>query len=1023
MPIHVDLHIHSKYSRATSRDCDLEHLSLWARRKGIAVVATGDLTHPAWRAELRDKLIPAEPGLFRLADATTEAIDRDLPAACRSSVRFMLTGEISTIYKAGERTRKVHHVVYAPSLEAADRLSEKLARVGNIASDGRPILGLDSRHLLEMVLESDPAAYLVPAHIWTPWFSVLGSKSGFDTVDECYRDLAHHIFAVETGLSSDPAMNWTVSMLDRFRLVSNSDAHSPANLAREATVLDVEPDYFAIRRALETGIGYVGTVEFFPEEGKYHLDGHRKCDIRLTPEETRALGGRCPVCGGALTVGVMHRVAELADRPVDAPPPATAGAVRSLVPLAEILSELLDSGPATKTVRAAFDALLAGLGPELHILEAAPLEDVAKAASPLLAEALARLRRGQTRRQAGYDGEYGVIRLFEDDELRELRNGALLFDSPMVRRPGRSKAVAAVVPPPVAPASAVEPLPVGLDPDQEAAAATLEGPLLIIAGPGSGKTRTLTHRIARLIEVHHVPPERCLAVTFTRRAATELRERLEALLPSRGQRVEVHTFHSLGLEILRVHGAVVGLEPGFRVADEAERIALLTRRLAMPDAKARKVIREVSRFKRSGTASGSDEMARARNVYLETMIEHDLVDFDDLVSLAVDVLVAAPAVARAWRERFPWISVDEYQDVDAKQHALLRLLAPPGSNLCAIGDPDQAIYGFRGADVGIFHRFSEDYPGARVVRLRRNYRSAAAIVEGSARVMGREADEAVGRSGTEFALQLHEAASERAEASFVVETLEHLLGGHSFLALDSGRSAGQESSLGFSDFAVLYRVDAQSGTLLEALARAGIPVQKRSHDPLALAPGVRSVMEHLGDLKAGGAGSVTDQLREAATASGDPAALAALDLLLPLARSCDEQPERFLSELALATEADTWDPRADRVSLMTLHASKGLEFQVVFVIGCEDGLLPLRWGSSPAPEPADTEEERRLFYVGMTRARDQVLLTRARRRSWRGEVREMAPSPFLAALPGHLVEHRRGRGRKRQPKPRQLDLF
>ena len=292
MAFYADLHIHSKYSRATSKDCDLKHLAYWARKKGIAVVGTGDFTHPVWIAELKEQLVPAEPGLFRLKPDLEKEVSAMLPPACQGTTRFMLSVEISTIYKKGEKTRKIHHLLYAPDFPSAERIIQSLSKIGNLKSDGRPILGLDSRHLLEITLESGPGSYLVPAHIWTPWFAALGSKSGFDAIDECYADLAAHIFAVETGLSSDPEMNWRVSSLDRFRLVSNSDAHSPQKLGREACVFDTELDYFAIRTALETGHGYEGTLEFFPEEGKYHLDGHRNCNVRLLPNETKQLGGR-----------------------------------------------------------------------------------------------------------------------------------------------------------------------------------------------------------------------------------------------------------------------------------------------------------------------------------------------------------------------------------------------------------------------------------------------------------------------------------------------------------------------------------------------------------------------------------------------------------------------------------------------------------------------------------------------------------------------------------------------------------
>ncbi len=346
---HADLHIHSRFSRACSKDCDIEHLSWWALRKGLTVLGTGDFTHPAWAAELKDTLVPAEPGLFRVRPELERRLLRDSPATCAGTVRFMLSVEISTIYRRDERTRKVHHLIYAPDFEAAGRITTALAAVGNLASDGRPILGLDSRDLLEITLSAGPGCFLVPAHVWTPWFAVLGSRSGFDAVADCYGDLAGHIFAVETGLSSDPAMNWTCSSLDAYRLVSNSDAHSPPMLGREATVFGTGLDYFAMAEALRTGQGLDGTIEFFPEEGKYHLDGHRKCGVRIDPEQTRALEDRCPACGKPLTVGVLHRVAELADRPAGFRPAGAAG-FTSLVQLPEIIGEILATGPKSKKV-------------------------------------------------------------------------------------------------------------------------------------------------------------------------------------------------------------------------------------------------------------------------------------------------------------------------------------------------------------------------------------------------------------------------------------------------------------------------------------------------------------------------------------------------------------------------------------------------------------------------------------------------------------------------------------------------
>jgi uncharacterized protein (TIGR00375 family) len=412
---HTDLHMHSKYSRACSKDSDLEHLTLWARRKGVTVMGTGDFTHPAWFSRLREDLVPAEPGLFRLRAELDEDIARRLPPSVASDpVRFMLSAEISTIYLRGGRTRKIHHLVYMPGFDAAEAFNRRLAQVGDLSSDGRPVLGLDSRDLLEITLACGDGAYLVPAHVWTPWFGVFGSKSGFDTIEECYGDLADHIFALETGLSSDPAMNWRVSGLDGYQLVSYSDAHSPPRVGRETTVFDVDLDYFAVLRALRTGTGHEGTVEFFPEEGRYHLDGHRKCGVRMNPEETRRRGGICPVCGKPLTIGVLSRVEELADRKKGVRPDGAAG-FRSLVPLSEIVGEVLGVGPKSKKVFAEVDRLTATLGSELAILEDVPVDDIA-ACSPPLAEAVRRLRRSEVIREPGYDGEYGVIRLFGPGE-------------------------------------------------------------------------------------------------------------------------------------------------------------------------------------------------------------------------------------------------------------------------------------------------------------------------------------------------------------------------------------------------------------------------------------------------------------------------------------------------------------------------------------------------------------------------------------------------------------------------------
>jgi uncharacterized protein (TIGR00375 family) len=415
----ADLHVHSKYSRATSKNATLEGFYQWANIKGMQVVGTGDFTHPGWFRELREKLIPAEPGLFRLKKKPRTP---GLPGLTSggSEVRFCLSAEISTIYKKAGRARKIHSLIYAPDFDSVARTNKELAKIGNIASDGRPILGLDARNLLELVLDVSDKNHFIPAHIWTPWFSLFGSKSGFDRIEECFDDLSPHIFALETGLSSDPEMNWRLSMLDRYSLVSNSDAHSPCNLGREATVFDTELNYSSLFGALKTKKGFLGTLEFFPEEGKYHLDGHRNCKICLKPEETKKLKERCPVCGKKVTVGVLNRVESLADRK-QGKRPSDAPGFTCLIPLPEIISELLGVGKSSKQVLKHYTEIISAFGNEFAVLQDVPIEALKSCSLPLFAEAVSRLRKKRICPSGGYDGEFGVVRVFDSRELSKLR--------------------------------------------------------------------------------------------------------------------------------------------------------------------------------------------------------------------------------------------------------------------------------------------------------------------------------------------------------------------------------------------------------------------------------------------------------------------------------------------------------------------------------------------------------------------------------------------------------------------------
>ncbi len=411
----ADFHIHSKYSRATSKDMNLESLDKWAKIKGLKVLGTGDFTHPEWFKNIKEKLIPAEPGLFKIKNGD-------------DAMRFILTSEISCIYSKKNRVRKIHIIVFAPSFDVVDKINAHLGWIGNLKSDGRPILGLDAKELAKIVLGASPDCFIVPAHAWTPWFSIFGSRSGFDSIEECFDEYAKYIYAIETGLSSDPAMNWRLSALDKITLISNSDAHSPQKIGREANVFDTELSYGAIVKAIKAKNPkeFLYTIEFFPEEGKYHYDGHRLCGISLSPPESKKYNNICPTCGRPLTIGVMNRVDQLANRQPGSGPE---GAIpfKSLIPLNEIIAESLGMTVASRQVDEEYKNLIKKFGNEFNILLDVSRQDLEGATLPEIAEGVSRVREGRVTIEPGYDGVYGKIKIFAQGEQKKItKQGTLV---------------------------------------------------------------------------------------------------------------------------------------------------------------------------------------------------------------------------------------------------------------------------------------------------------------------------------------------------------------------------------------------------------------------------------------------------------------------------------------------------------------------------------------------------------------------------------------------------------------------
>lgn len=1148
----ADFHVHSKHSIATARNLDLENVYIWAQKKGITVVATGDFTHPLWIQELLEKLIPAEDGLFRLRNDIADRCDEYVPHSCKGTVRFMLISEISNIYKKNGRTRKNHNLVFIPDFSSALRFNARLDKIGNIRSDGRPILGLDARNLLEILLEVNDSSFLVPAHVWTPWFSLFGSKSGFDSIEECFEDLTTQIFAVETGLSSDPPMNWRVSGLDNLTLISNSDAHSPGNLGREATLFHTELDFFHIKEAIKTGDPNIfkGTIEFYPEEGKYHADGHRNCGLQLMPQETVACGGICPVCGKEITRGVLYRVEELADRPVGYLPEQKQP-FSSIVPLPTLLSKLYQRGPRTKKVVSSYEDIIARFGPELYILCQCPIEQLKGFGHRLFAEAIDRVRNRNITLTPGYDGEYGKISIFSETEKEMLLGQKFLFDpadvpvpsrpaSEMINRRQESPATEGVVhiSKNIKQKATVDSVTGGsqgqlkdLNRNQRLAVTSRNRHLLIQAGPGTGKTRTLTYRIAYLIKEKKEDPTSILALTFTNKAAAEMKKRLGNLLPKSIGKPFVGTFHAFCLYMIQQQK----LFSDWSIAGDQTRRDVMEDAIRMVQAsgfdttlKAVELLKYIEKAKQHLMGPNdiqclypdleTNEISNIYRKFQEILTLQHLMDYDDVINQFLLLLQDRARSGLLEGRPIQHIFIDEYQDLNYGQYRLLLCLqktSEPPASICVIGDPDQSIYGFRGSDLSYFNRFCEDFPGAEIIQLKRNYRSAETIVKASVQMIRKRQSNAGDElySGIEGIQQVTvlQVGSEKAEAVSVGKIVESMIGGTGFQFYDfRNKKEYQEfekSDLSFSDFAVLFRTRRQGDLLFKVLTTAGIPCQIVSKKGLLLTKGISELLSLLRVVA--GVGSYGDFERFATVF--DPAIdsktiallknwgyekrfslqtallnaerfpvndlgatkqMAVCDVrrmitrlkqrtegmtvteqiafwventrigtiihkkerrrdvlkhVVDLSRHFGIRLSDFLENLSLGKDQDIYRENTEKVSLMTMHASKGLEFPIVFICGCEDGIIPFRQERRHPDNqlsPLDIAEERRLFYVAMTRAKDNLFLLHARKRLIYGQAAENKISPFIGDIDDGFLLMKKGKmGPDTKKLQIQLELF
>jgi len=1037
----ADLHIHSRFSRATSKKLTIPNLAAWGSLKGISVLGTGDFTHPEWLAEIEEYLVDNGQGLFVLRNP--KGLEAEIPSfdgTIAGRTRFMLQTEISSIYKRGGKVRKIHNLVYMPDLDSVKRFNERLGEVGNLASDGRPILGLDSRDLLDLVLETHPMAFLVPAHIWTPWFSLFGSKSGFDSIKECFGDYSAEIFAMETGLSSDPEMNWTWSELDRIKLISNSDAHSGEKLAREVNLFRGEMSYEGIYRALRSeGLGhkFLGTVEFFPEEGKYHMDGHRKCGVVMDPHETIARGGICPVCGKPVTVGVYNRVLELADRQ-EAVKPQGAAEFTSMIPLKEILSEVVGTGPNTKKVNTLYMKLIREFGTELDILQRAPVEDLNKY-SCHLGEGLARMRDGNVIRKPGFDGEYGVITVFNEKERAEIKNGATLISVPKAKK---KKADVASTAEDADEDPALTCLPIfrpvknetkqlSYNSAQKKAIKAGPGPVLVLAGPGTGKTQTLMGRISRLIEKGE-RARRILALTFTRRAAQEMRDRMKTLLGEDAEMPQAGTLHALCFDYWK------------HAYNETP--------IVLPEAAAKKLFAEVNpefagknldhywnkyNLGRERLADVPDDLADAHINYGNQKNHWDLVDYTDLLEFMLE-----QSGAPTFRMPYTNVLVDEVQDLTPLQLAVIRGIAgESGKGVFCIGDPKQSIYGFRGAVGDVKDRLADIWKNIKTITLGENYRSGQDILDCSAALFPDE-PKLNANLGIDATIHLCEAPDAAREATWISDKVKGLIGATSHSITD----AEGHGDLAPGDIAVLVRFKALIPCIEKALKRAGIPCSTPELEGFWQEPRVATILhtvQRFLGMTLDNSDDVVD-VPDHILAQG-PVSLAAylnetppFDQFFWESRQFKELKKEFenrggwqalVNWVSLQTELELVRRSAEKVQVMTLHASKGLEFDAVFMPACEEGILPFAGMDLLTAKITLTpgrgqrfHEERRLMYVGMTRAKRNLYISHASQRQLYGKTLSLPTSRYLRELPEALLT-RSTLAAKKVRKEKQLGLL
>ena len=887
-------------------------------------------------------------------------------------------------------------------------------------------------------------------------------------------------------------MNWRVSALDRYQLISNSDAHSPAKLGREANLFDIPLSYEGLSRAIQTGEGLYGTIEFFPEEGKYHMDGHRKCNLCLTPSDTLKYNGICPVCGRKITIGVSHRVEELSDRE-EGYIRENAKPFESLVPLPEVIGASSGHSAASVKVQREYQKMLSELGPEFEILRNLPLEDIRRVSGTRVAEGIGRLRRGRVERIPGFDGEYGVIKLFSAEELNNTEGQMSFFEflgtqegeKGKIENAGKKtgKADGKI-------AGAQEErqqiiadqknttgrqnMSARLNPEQEYAVRCTSPHIAVKAGPGTGKTKTLVSRLRYLLEYRKVRPAEITAVTFTNQAAGEMRERIEKETGKKqtGRAMQIGTFHAICLNFMKEQGEEFTLMGEAQQRIMAEEVISQTGVNAKPGRFLEQVSRRKAGMESALTGDPSDAgisddpvWQQAFRIYEERKKELHLFDFDDLL-LRTAERIESGQVTEGWEKRFRYLLVDEFQDINPAQLKLVQLWSQAGRELFVIGDPDQSIYGFRGADSACFERLGQEYDDLEIISLKENYRSAPQILKAALAVIS--AAEAGEKEEREMLhpncpdgapVRLVRAGSPMGEAIFIAKEINRMAGGMGMIEAHQTAWEHPEKKIrSFDEIAVLCRTHHQAELVEKCLRTESIPYVIAGREDYLNEESVQNSICFFGLLEQ------TEESGNLPDMTGDISGMEVCakyfwklewsDMAEEVVRNAlikyrplykKKKPQKFLEQwmeemkltddpamqkllqasvfyktmteflyaLELGVESDlkrcgSKKYTSDAVTVMTLHGSKGLEFPVAFIYGVEKGSIPLE----NEKHPSDKEEERRLFYVGMTRAKEELILTTS------GE-----ESEFTGAIPADVSVHENEEKKKKEQEWQQMSLF